>query len=103
MLNETKSLSYNDKLTKSHTKVKTTWNIIRMETSKQGKNEDNIKPRQINHHTFNNCFLTTAENTTHNTPAQTTYNNRNYEYYRDLTHKSPCPKVRFNNITTIKN
>ena len=70
---------------------------------KQGKNEDNIKPRQINPHTFNNYFLTIAENTTHNTPAQTTDNNRNYEYYWDLTHRSPCPKVRFNNITTTKN
>jgi len=48
VLNETKSLSYNDKLTKSQTKVKTTWNIIRMETGKQGMNEDNINPRQIN-------------------------------------------------------
>ena len=103
VLNEAKRLSYSDKLTISHTKVKTTWNIIRLETGKQRENEDNIKSRKINPHTFNKYFLTTAENTTYNIPAQTTDNNRNYECYWDLTHRSPCPKIRFNNITTTKN
>jgi len=35
---ETKILNCNNKHTKSHDKVKTTWNIIRVETGKQGKN-----------------------------------------------------------------
>jgi hypothetical protein len=103
VLNEAKRLSYSDKLTKPHTKRKTTWNIIRVETGKQRKNEDNIKPRKINPHTFNNYFLTTAESTTPNIPTQTADNNRNYKYYWNLTHRSPCPKIRFNNITTTKN
>jgi hypothetical protein len=103
VLNEANRLSYSDKLTKSHTKVKTTWNIIRVQTGKQRKNEDNIKPRKINPLTFNNYLLTVAVNTTHNIFTQTTDNNRNYKCYWDLTHRSPCPKIRFNNITTAKN
>jgi Reverse transcriptase (RNA-dependent DNA polymerase). len=91
-----KTLNYNDKLAKSYSKVKTTWNIIRVETGKQGKNKENIKPRKINPNAFSNHCLTIAENI----PAQTTDNNRNYKYYLDLTHRSPFPKVRFINITT---
>jgi hypothetical protein len=71
-----------------------------VETGKERKNEDNIKHSKINLHTFNNYFLTTAENTAHNIPAQTTDNNRKYKCYWDLTHRSPCPKIKFNNITT---
>jgi hypothetical protein len=96
-------LSYSDKLTKSHTKVKTTWSIIRVEIGKQRKNEDSIKPRKINPHTFDNHLITTAENTTHNIPAQSTDNNRNYKCYWDLTRRSSCPNIRFNNITTTEN
>lgn len=81
--NEANRLSYSDKFTKSHTKVKTTWNIIRVETGKQRKNEDNIKPRKISPLTFNNYFLMVAVNTTHNIPTQTTDNNRNYKCYWD--------------------
>ena len=94
--------SYRDKLTKSHTKVKTTWNIIRVETGKQRKNEEIIKLRKVNPHTFSNYFLTIAENTTHNIAAQTTNNNRNCKCYWHLTHSSPCPKIMFNNINNYK-
>jgi hypothetical protein len=74
-----KRLSCNNKLTKSHNKVKTAWNIIRVETGTQGKHEENITLAKINPNAFNNYFLTIAENTTHNIPAQTTANNRNYK------------------------
>jgi len=57
----------------NHTmKLKTAWNIIGVETRKQGKNKENIKPTRINPDAFNSYFLTTAENTTHNIPAKTT-------------------------------
>jgi hypothetical protein len=89
-------LGYNDKLTKTHNKVKTTWNIIRAETGKQGKNEESIKPGKINPNAFHHYFLTTTENNTHNISTRTTHNNRNYKYYLE----SPFPKTRFNNITS---
>jgi len=77
--------SYDDKLTISHNKVKTTWNIIRADTGKQGKKEESIKPGKINPIAFNHYFLTTTENNTHNISTWTTHNNRNYKYYLDIT------------------
>jgi hypothetical protein len=74
--------------------------MIRVETGKQGKNKEYFKPEMINPNAFNNHFLTIAENTDHNIPAQTTDNNGNYKYYLDLTLRSPFPKVRFINKTT---
>ena len=100
---EAKILNSNDKCTKAHSKVKTPWNVVGVETGKQGKNKVYIKPRMINPKAFNNHFLTIAENTNHNIPAQTTDNNRNYKYYLDLTLRSPFPKVRFISITTKDN
>lgn len=47
---------------------------------------------------FNHYFLLTTENNTHNISIQTTHNNRNYKYYLGITHRSPFPKTRFNNI-----
>lgn len=98
MINEARRFSCKDKLTKSHHKVKTAWNIITAETRKRGKNKENIRPKKINLNAFNNYFLTTSENTTYNIPAKTTDNNR--KYYLDLALRSPSPKIRFNNITT---
>jgi hypothetical protein len=81
----------------NHTiKIKTTCMIIRAETGKQGKNKEFIKPGKINLHAFNNYFLRTAENTSHNIPTQTSDNNSKYKYYLDSTHGSPFPKIRFN-------
>jgi hypothetical protein len=54
----------------NHTiKIKTTWMIIKVETGKQGKNKEFIKPGKINPNAFNNHFLKIAENTTHTIPT----------------------------------
>ena len=57
MINEAKRLNCNDKITKSNNTIKTTWNIIRMQSGEQQMNTKIFKTGKINPNVFNNNFF----------------------------------------------
>jgi hypothetical protein len=70
-----KQLCYNNKISKSNNKIKTTWDIIKMETCKNHTNKGtkliNIDGKLITNqqsiaNSFNNHFLTVADKITSN-------------------------------------
>jgi hypothetical protein len=103
VINEAKRLNYNDKIINSNNTAKTTWNIIKVESSKNRLNDKNCNTVKINPNTFNSHFLNTADNIIKTMFAQITSNtdnNSNYKHYLNLTAKGPFPNINFNQLTT---
>ena len=52
-----KDLTVTINLQNHRVKIKTTWNITRVETGKRGKNKENIKPGKINPLAPNDIYI----------------------------------------------
>jgi hypothetical protein len=104
VIKETKRYVYNNQITNSTNKTKTTWNIIKAETNRlKGPTTSTINNYQNSPEAFNRYILSVTENNAHDIRCNNKqgYNiNKNPKYYlSQLFHKS-FPSVKFNNTSS---
>jgi len=104
-----KQLHYNNKISKSNNKIRTTWNIIKMVTCKNHTNKGTqfvnidgnlITNQQLTAKTFNNYFLTVADKITTNIKIhKTSLNCNNPIYCLHKNFKLPCSNMKLGYTT----
>jgi len=111
VIKATKQLYYNNKISKSNNKIKTTCDIIEMETCKnhtsKGTQLINMDRKLITNqlsfvNSFNNYFLTVADKITSNIKNdKTSLNCNNTIHCLHKNFKLPCPNIKLK-YTTLK-
>jgi hypothetical protein len=101
VMKEAKELTYDNQINKSTNKIKTTWNIIKMETNRHKRSTAMTNchnPPEV----FNNYFLTISENIIKNIRfnkhKHNTYSSSNY-YLSNQPHRV-FPNINFKNTST---
>jgi chloramphenicol O-acetyltransferase len=99
VITEAKRAKYNNQITNSTNKIKTTWNIIKSETNR-------LKRSHINYEnslgSFNDHFLSIAERIMQNirhSDTESTNANKSPMYYTFKISHNPFPNIKFNNIS----
>ena len=105
----TKQLYYNNKISKSNNKIKTTWDITKTETCKNHTNKGtqfiNIDGKLITNqqsiaNSFNNCYLTVADKITSNIKNdKTSLNCNNPIHCFHKNFKIPCSNMKLKYTT----
>ena len=110
-----KQLYYNNKISKSNNKIKTTWDVIKMETCKNHTNEvtklintdgNLITNQQLIANSFNNYFLTVADKIASNIKNDTiSLNCNNPTHCLHTNFKLSCShkKLKYTNPKKCKN
>jgi hypothetical protein len=101
VIEEAKMSMYNNQVTKSANKMKTIWNIIKLETNR-------LKGHTINKYqnspdAFNKYFLSTAAEIIQDIRSSNikgSSNNRNPKYYLSKLSCNSFPNIKFNNTAT---
>jgi len=100
VITEAKKLTYNDQITKSTNKIKTTWDIIKKETNKNKRLNDTTNYENTPE-AFNNYFLTISENITKNISSNGQINNTSNtpNYHSSYEPPKPFSNISFKNTS----